>query len=329
VDWILEIRGADGRMRNIGPGDTVQQGQVLARVRKKDYDLKVSEAEDQVSGAQKAEAAARAQLAQAEAAARKASLDFTRATNLFATGSITKPDYDSARAQCDALQAQVDAARAQVEAAADKIRGAQAGVGEASLARDDTEMTAPFSGYVIQRPVETGSLVSTGALGFGLADLSSVKAVFGLPDGEVAGMSTGMSLRLNAEALTGREFHGVVTSISPVADTGTRLFPVEITVPNPGRLLLAGMIVTVEARAAKPQPVLVAPLGAVIQAKDDGRFGVMVLDEAGTRVRNRTVTLGDTFGNRIQILTGLREGERVVVTGPALLADGDAVRVIP
>jgi len=327
VDWILEVRGADGRMRAIEPGDAVEQGQVLARVRQKDSELKSSEAQDQLAGARQSETAARAQLAQAEAVARKASLDYARASNLFATQSITKPDFDSARAQRDAAQDQVDAARAQLAGAADRILAAEGSVGETSVALGDTEIRAPFSGYIVQRPVDTGSLVNTGSLGFALADLSSVKAVVGLPDVEVASMSTGMSLQLIAEALGGRAYQGVVTSISPVADSATRLFPVEITVPNPGRALLAGMIVTVEARAAKSQPVLVVPLGAVIQAREDGRFGVMVVED--TRVHNRTVTLGDTYGDRIQIVTGLRQGERVVVTGAALLADGDAVRVIP
>ena len=331
VDWILQVKGADGRMRDIGTGDPIEQGQTLAHVRVKDYDLAVSGAQSQLGGAQKTETAARAQLAQAETALRKASLDFTRAQNLFSTQSITKPDYDAAVAQRDGAQAQVDAARAQLEAAADKVHAADASVGQASLNRSDAEIAAPFAAIVVQRPVELGSLVGAGSPGFALADLSSVKAVFGLPDVEVAGMSTGMSLQLNAEALPGRPFYGVVTSISPVADATTRLFQVEITVPNPAHALLAGMIVSVEARAARLSPVVVAPLGAVIQAKQSGQFGVMVVeDSAGeTRVHNRIVTLGDTYGNRIQIASGLREGERVVATGAAMLHDGDAVRVIP
>jgi multidrug efflux system membrane fusion protein len=331
VDWLMEVRGADGRMRALTPGDTVAEGQVLARVRKKDYDLKISEADGQLGAARKTEAAARAQLTQAEAVAAKAALDFTRATNLFATQSITKPDFDSARAQRDATDAQVAASRAQLDAALDKVRAAEASLGEASLAGSDAEIRAPFDAYVVQRVVETGALVGTGSPGFALADLGSVKAVFGLPDVEVAGLKTGATLTLAAEALPNRPFQGIVTAVSPVADTSTRLFPVEITVPNPGRALLAGMIVSVEARAATPQPVLVVPLGAVIRGQQAGTFGVMVVENAGprTQAHSRAITVGGIFGNRIQIASGLRAGERVVASGAALLSDGEAVQVIP
>jgi multidrug efflux system membrane fusion protein len=330
VDWIMQVRGADGRMRALGQGDEVKEGDVLARVRLKDYDLKVNQAEGQLGEALKSQSATRAQLAQAEAGASRAALDFTRATNLFATQSIVKPDYDAAKAQRESTQAQVEAARAQVEAAADRVRAAEAAVGEAGLSRSDTQMSASFGGYVAQRQVEIGALVGVGSPGFTIADLSSVKAVFGLPDLEVAGLKTGRTLALEAEALPGQVFRGVVTAISPVADSNTRLFPVEITISNPRRALLAGMIASVEPGAAKHAPVLVAPLGAVVRAKEAG-FGVMVIQDAGGQAKaaSRPVTLGETYGNKIQVTAGLREGERVVTAGASLLADGESVRVIP
>src|SRR5262249_21335525 len=99
VDWLLQVRGADGRMRNIGAGDVVKQGAVLARGRQKDYDLRLAQRPGQVDEAQKPEPAARAQLAAAQAAAAKASQDFERANTLFGVQSITKPEFDPARAQ--------------------------------------------------------------------------------------------------------------------------------------------------------------------------------------------------------------------------------------
>jgi multidrug efflux system membrane fusion protein len=331
VDWLLELHGADGRMRPLVSGDKVRQGEGLARVRQKDYTLKISEAEGQLGAAQRTESAARAQLVQVEAVAAKASLDFTRANNLFATQSIIKSDYDNARTQRDAAQAQVEAARAQIDAAVERVHASEASLGEANLASSDTEIVAPFDGYVVQRVIETGALVATGSPAFMIADLSSVKAVFGLPDVEVAGLKTGTTLSLAAEALPGREFRGIVTAISPVADIATRLFPVEITIPNSGLALLAGMIVTVEARVSKPQPVLTVPLGAVIRGEEAGSFGVMVVEDTGREAHGsrRTITLGDTYGDRIQVESGLRSGERVVVSGAALLSNGSAVQVIP
>jgi multidrug efflux system membrane fusion protein len=331
VEWILPVQGADGRTRDVGTGDPVAQGARLARIRAQDYALRVNQAQGQLGEARKAESAARAQLAQAEAAASKAAQDFQRASNLLAAQAITRPDFEAARAQRDGADAQVAGARAQLEAAGERVRTVEAAVSEAGLVRDDTEMTAPFSGFVVQRQIEVGALVAPGTPAFTIADLESVKAVFGLPDLEVANLRVGRTLTLTAEALPGRTFRGTVTAISPVAETTTRLFPVELTVENPQRALLAGMIVSVEPGAARQDPVLVAPVSAVVRARDANRFAVVVVEDSNgqTKAAIREVTLGDTFGDRIQVRQGLKEGERIVVSGASMVIDGETVRVIP
>ena len=91
VEEIRQVRGVDGRSRNLEEGDTVTKGTLLARVREKDYADKVNQA--------------KAQLAQAQAAVEKAKLDFDWASTLFASQSLTKPDYDGARAQLDSTTA--------------------------------------------------------------------------------------------------------------------------------------------------------------------------------------------------------------------------------
>ena len=185
VDWILQVPGADGRDHNVGIGDAIKEGAILARLRQKDYDLRVSERESQLEELRRSERAARSQLAAAEAAASKAADDFGRASTLFATQSITKPEYDTAIAQRDATRAQVEAARAQVEAAVARINTSEVTAGQANLDRADTQISAPFDGYITQRQVETGAFVPSGSPAFSIADLNSVKAVFGLPDREI------------------------------------------------------------------------------------------------------------------------------------------------
>src|SRR5262249_6798743 len=160
------------------------------------------------------------------------------------------------------------------------------------------QMAAAFDGYVTQRFVEAGALVAPGSPGFSIADLSSVKAVFGLPDREVASLRTGATLTVTSDALAGREFRGIVTAISPVADSNTRLFPVEVVLPNPQRALLAGMIVSLSFGSGKQKALLAAPLAAVVRSKEPGGFAVVIVDEQGgqSRARLRPVTLGRTFG---------------------------------
>src|SRR5258705_5756271 len=210
VEALQKVRGVDGQMRDLQEGDPIVAGAVLARVRQGDYQVKVKEAESQASEARSAidsskaqyqEAlsaigSSKAQLADAEAAYEKTKLDFDRAQNLFATQSLTKANYDAAKAQFEQASAKVAAARSQlamVQARADSAKsqievikarstGAQAVVHEKTIPLQDTALKAPLNGFVLQKSVERGTLVSPGKTGFVVADTSSVKAAFGVAD---------------------------------------------------------------------------------------------------------------------------------------------------
>lgn len=328
VEEILQVRGADGRIRNAGLGDTVERGALLARLRVRDFDVKIREAGSQLDEARKSRGALEAQLEQARTMAAKAELDYERARQLFESKSLVKPDYDAARAQRDAAEAQVKAVRSQIEAASARIRAVEGVVEETRYAREDSELRAPISGAILQRNLEAGQLAAAGQPGFTLADVSTVKAIFGVPDRDIVRIRKGQRIPLTAEVLPGAVFHGIVTALAPAADPSTRLFQVEVTLANPGRKLLPGMVVSLTlgdapARAA----VLTVPLSAIIRGKESSdRFAVVVVEQNYARRRN--VDLGETFGNRIAV-TGLRAGETVVTSGGALLEEGEPVQVIP
>ena len=326
VEEILQVRGVDGRSRNAGLGDQVSKGALLARLRARDFNVKVNQASAQVEEVRKTRAALEAQLRQAEAAAQKANLDYERAAKLLESRSIVKPDYDAARAQRDATTAQVEAVRRQIEASSSRIQTAEGSVEEARLAREDSELRAPISGAVLQRNLEEGQLAAPGQAAFVLADISSVKAVFGVPDRDIVKLQRGRRLGLLVEAVPGREFHGIVTALAPAADPSTRLFQVELTLANPDRTLLPGMVVSLSL-STDPTPakqVQTVPLSAIVGSSSS--FAVFVIEQ--NRVRRKPVTLGETYGNRIGV-SGLQAGEKVVATGPALLTEGEEVQVIP
>ena len=115
-------------MRDIAEGDRVSRGAVLVRIRSSEYEDKVQQASSQAAAA--------------EAVFQKAKLDFDRATHLYDTQSLTKPDFDSARAQYDASQEQLKSARALTS--------------EAEIALRDTSLIAPFDGDIVKKAVETG-----------------------------------------------------------------------------------------------------------------------------------------------------------------------------
>jgi multidrug efflux system membrane fusion protein len=306
VVQIFQVRGVEGRVRNVQEGDYVKKGTVMAQVRKSDYQAKVSQAASQLAGA-------RASLEHAE-------LDLGRAKNLYAANSMTKSDYDKAQARYGEALGSVGATAAQVK--------------EARIALEDASLKAPVSSLVLKRKIEVGDLANQGTVGFLLANTEDVKVVFGISDLMLQHLKLGESLSITTEALRGREFHGLVTSISPSADPKSRVFDVEITIPNPQQELKVGMIaaVTVPTGLA-PQAVTVVPLTAIVRskAKPEG-YALFVVEEKDdkkiARYRDH-VELGEVYGNMITVTKGVKVGEPVIVTGATLVTDGQAVRVIP
>lgn len=361
VDAIQQVRGVDGKMRDLQEGDRITTGTTLARVRQSDYQVKVKQAESQshearsaidASKAQYQEAlsgiaSSKAQLAEAETAYEKAKLDFDRAQNLFASQSLTKANYDAAKAQFEAttakvaaarsqvgmIQARADSAKAQIEVIEARSRGAQAVVQEATIPLQDTALRAPLSGVVLQKAVEKGTLVSPGKTGFVVADTSSVKAVFGVADVAVPEMKLGSTLSVETETLPGTEIRGQITAIFPAADPKSRAFNVEVTIPNASYLLRPGMIVSLKVgthQAAPAQPVV--PLNAVMKAKGNPNgYAVFLVTEEGRRqvARLRDVKLGESYGNTVAVTDGVKPGDRVITTGGTMVNDGDPVKVIP
>ncbi len=304
VDSIRQVKSPSGGMRNIDQGDWVPKGTVLAVVRQQDYKDKLEQAN--------------AQLARSQAEYDKAKLTFDRTSALYASHSATKPDFDSATAQLASTTASISGAKAQVS--------------EANVALAYCELRAPFSGWVVKRSIDLGSLVGPATNGFTLADTESVKAVFGVPDTSISRVRLGQHLAISTDSLP-QQFAGRVSAISPSADPKSRVFSVEVTIPNAKNQLKSGMIASLALNGVQlPQSVLAVPLSAVI--RDPSRadnFAVMIAEGSGDleTARLRPVELGDTYGNMIAAKGGLTFGERVVTTGVSLVKNGDKVRVIP
>jgi RND family efflux transporter MFP subunit len=306
VDDLIQRKGADGRQRAAQAGDQVSRGTVLARVHDADYQEKVNQG--------------RAKLAEGEASLRKAQLDLERAKTLFAADSLIKPELDSAQANFDSAQARVTSARADIELALSALR--------------DCTMVSPATGILLERKIEVGTLVGVGTVGFVLGDVSAVKARFGIPDSAIATVKLGETIGVLVDAVAEKTFTGRITSVAPTADPQSRVFDVEVTIPNADGRLRPGMIGTVAlgTRAAPVAQPLIVPLSAVVKsAIDSDKYALMVVEQKGDVeiARLRTVELGDVMGNGVAVTQGVASGERVVVTGASLLVDGDPVRVIP
>src|SRR5262249_39544687 len=145
-------------------------------------------------------------------------------------------------------------------------------------------------------------------------------------------VSLGLKQAVTTDAVSG-EFEGRITAISPAADPKSRVYSVEVTIPNLRERLKSGMIATIALDGKKlADPVTAIPLSAVIRdPQKSGGFAVLVTESGSdtTTVRSRTVDLGDAYGNLIAVTSGLKAGERVVTSGATLVKSGDQVRIIP
>ena len=301
VTNVRQVRGADGRTRDIGTGDYVEQGVALAHIRREDLQNQVAQTQ--------------AQLDQAVAQHTRADLDLQRAKALYSTQSLTKPDYDRSQESFNATQAALD--------------NAKAALLQARLLLEDADLKAPFSGYILSRNIDLGSLVAPSTNAFTIADIGRVKVTFGAPDYVLSQLRLGQELAIQTENGV-VPVKGRVTSISPSADPQNRIFAVEVAVSNRDRHLRPGMIATV-GLGEVPHSSISIPLSAIVPfPSEPEQFAVMVAQErAAALVANlRKVRLGTTHENSVAV-EGVQPGERVVSVGAQLLKDGDPIQVIP
>jgi RND family efflux transporter MFP subunit len=301
VTNVRQVRGANARTRDIGTGDYAEQGLTLAHLRLDDLQNQVAQAQ--------------AQLDQAAAQHARADQDFQRATALYSTQSLTKPDFDQSQEAFNATQAAVDNAKATLL--------------QAKLLLGDADLKAPFSGYILSRNIDLGSLVSPSTSAFTIADVGRVKATFGAPDYVLGRVRLGQELTIQTEN-DAAPLKGTVTSISPAADTRNRIFAIEVTVNNRDRHLKPGMIASV-ALGEVPHSSISVPLSAIVPVPSEPEhFAVMVAQErSGTLIAKlRKIQMGATQDNSVAV-EGVQPGERVVSVGAQLLRDGDSIQAIP
>jgi RND family efflux transporter MFP subunit len=310
VEMLGQVPGEAGKLRAFEEGDFVKQGTVLARIRSADYAQKV--------------ATARAGVGQARSEATLADTELDRARKLFDANAISK-------AELDAKVARAEYARANLAAAS-------ARAGEAGVALEDTVLKAPMDGVILSRDLEVGTLVSPGRTVLTVADISTVKAQFAVPQALVEKLSLGSPLTVHVGAereskASQAMVEARVTRIAPAADSKGRVFSVEAELPNATGTLRPGSVISVRVpEATLASAALSVPLSAVVRSPKDPRgFSVFVIDGEGQRgkARLQQVSLGEVLGNAVTVQSGLTVGQRVVTVGATLIHDGSDAVVIP
>jgi RND family efflux transporter MFP subunit len=305
IDSIYETKDAGGKLQPVTRGTPVSVATELAHIKDDEYRDKVK--------------AAKASLAAADAALVKAKQDFNRAKNLYATKSMTAPDYDSAQQEYSTAVANVDGARAQLDEAQQDLAWCT--------------LLPPMDGIILSRNIELGALVNSTTVAFVLADMSAVKVVFAVPDVMLKNIALGDSLDVTTQSQPGKVFSGQVSTISPAADASTRVFEIEITIPNSQDELKDGMVAALKVPElpAHVSTALAVPISAVLRSKQNPTgYALFVVETQNdkTVARLQDVQLGDVHGNRIAVLGGVSNGQQVIVSGVTTVWDGGLVRII-
>lgn len=232
--------------------------------------------------------------------------NYNRALELFKIGGGTKQNVD-------AMETQLKSARNSLASAERTLKNAQ----------ENTVLVSPITGVVTKRNYDPGDM--TGSLPIlTVAKVQPVKVVCNISESEFARVRKGMAAEVTVEALNDAAFNGTITMISPTVDNTAKTFGVEVTVPNPNNLLLPGMFARVHLNLGQERHVVV-PDKAVVKQPGSGNQYVYVYKDG--KVSYNQVELGQRLGDTYEIISGVAEGDQVVVSGQSKLANGMTVRV--
>ena len=305
-------------------GDRVREGQVLAEIEAPELKQQIRQAQAAIDQANSAIQQAEAALQQARANENLARVTAQRWQNLLARGVVSRQENDTYQAQYQAQQANVQALEKAVAAAR-----SNAGAAEANLARLQEllgyqTVRAPFAGVITVRNVDQGALVNEGnTLLFRIAQTDRLRIYLNVPQGDAPSVRVGQQATLDLPDLPGRKFTGTVTRTANALDPATRTLLVELQVPNLAGTLLPGMYAQVDLAVPRKDPPLVIPSDTLVVRANGPQVPVVAAD--GT-VHYTPIQLGRDFGDHLEVLSGLQEGQRLAVNPSDAVREGAKVK---
>lgn len=316
--------------------EVVSAGHVLAELDKENLTARVREASANLQAAEAAHAAAIAQLRKNEIEAEVPDLEFARrsaarAEQLFAQKLVAQSAMDDARNAVEqaanrqrAASGQLVIARARVVEAAANVAQARAALERAEEELANATIRAPIRATVLTRDVEVGSPVSSilnlganATLVMTLGDIDKVFVRGKVDEADIGRVRLGHAARITTETFPDRVFEGRITQISPIGveKDNVTTFEVEASIDNPGKELKANMTANAEIILEELPGSLLVPEAAVIYDAQRTPF-VDLLDPSERSGRRRVpVKVGVGNGTRVQILQGLKAGDRLLLPG--------------
>jgi membrane fusion protein (multidrug efflux system) len=201
---------------------------------------------------------------------------------------------------------------------------ARAKVGHLKAQLRDYTIRAPFSGILGTRQISNGAVVDSETLITTLDDTTVIKLDFTIPETFLGVLKKGMNVTAQSPAYPDRNFNGIVTAISSRVDSDTRTLMIRAQIPNPDQLLKPGMLLTVDLVKERSQSLII-PEESVILEKDK-KFALVVTAE--NTVKKTEIVTGRRSPGRVEVISGLNAGHRVVIQGITRVRTGTSVNVV-
>ena len=310
-------------------GSHVKKGQLMATLEIPELQALLQEDQAAIKSASDQVTNAQHQLGRVEAQHKVLHLQYDRLNNVSKSkpGLVAQQEVDDSQGKDLAAEAQVEGAKSSYEVAQSQMVMAQSKLAHDQALYDYAKITAPFAGVVTQRYANFGTLMQAGtssSTAMPLVKLSQedmYRLVIPVPESYVRYIKIGDPVDVTVSAL-GHDFPGKVARFSVDVGQATRTMHTEVDVPNPQRLLIPGMYAEATLTLDRKGAALVVPLQAVNQESD--RVSVLVVDQAD-KVQDRQITLGIQTENDAEVLSGLHEGDQVVISDRSGLKPGELV----
>ena len=299
--------------RNVDIGDHVKAGELLAQ-------LAVPELDDQISQNEATLDHLTSMLAQAAANRKLQQVTWGRDAPLVEKGWVTRQQGDVDVQNLKGQEAAVAVAQHNVTAQENQVK-------QLHQQRDYASVVAPFDGVITQRNVDVGSLVqgnaTSGTFMFEIMQEDVIRVSAFVPQDAAFGVAPGVDAVVRVPELPDREFPGTVTRIADALQPGTRTLLTEVDIPNPDGALTPGIYCTVEFHIPRKTPSLSVPADAIIF----NRNGMQVAVVSNGRAELRKVNVKRDLGTRVEVDTGIKAGDQMILNPPVTLVDGSKVQI--
>jgi RND family efflux transporter MFP subunit len=316
---------AEGVVREVlvEEGDLVKEGQVLCRLDDRLVRIRLESTEQKLAQARLQHDKARIRHEKAATQIANNSTEVQRSEKAFAEGLVSEKEVDDLRYKVAELQHDRDVAQSEQKEFGHHVEELEAELAQVKYDLSQTQMVAPFSGYITERKVELGQTVRNLDPLFRLGAFSPLEADVHLSERDARRVRPGQKADISLGA--GSEHaEGEVLRISPVVDNSTGTVKVTLTVQPPSRLFKPGAFVRADIETDSREKTTLIPKRALVQ--QDGQTFVFVTE--GEQAKRREVKLGYESGGAVEIVEGVKLGENVVVAGQGSLKEGSKIKEV-